>query len=308
MTRFAFTTLVVRDYDEAIAWFTSRLGFLLTEDSPRGNGKRWVTLRPPGGEAGLLLARGVAEAQLASVGAQTGGRVAFFLHTDDFDRDHAVFLAKGVEFTEEPRNEEYGKVAVFVDLYGNKWDLIGRKRITHGEAPFTLAEGVPLLERTPVALRGLLSGLPNAWTRATEGADSWSPYDIVGHLIHGERADWMPRVEHILAHGDTTPFAPFDREAMLREPTGRTIEELLQNFASLRAASLGGLRSLKLTTVDLDRCGLHPALGPVTLGQLLATWVAHDLDHLAQISRVMARRYGSAVGPWRAYLPLIGRR
>ena len=124
MTRLALATLVVRDYDEAIAWFTTALGFTLTEDSDLGHGKRWVTVRPPQGGAGLLLARATNDRQQAHVGDQTGGRVAFFLHTDDFTRDHAAFTARGVAFVEPPRREEYGMVAVFQDLYGNKWDLV----------------------------------------------------------------------------------------------------------------------------------------------------------------------------------------
>jgi len=124
VTRLALATLVVRDYDEAIAWFTTRLGFTCTEDSELGNGKRWVTVRPPAGEASLLLARAASERQQAHVGDQTGGRVAFFLHTDDFARDHAAFTARGVTFVEGPRKQEYGMVAVFTDLYGNRWDLV----------------------------------------------------------------------------------------------------------------------------------------------------------------------------------------
>ncbi len=124
MTSFALATLVVRDYDEAIAWFTSKLGFTLTADEPREKGKRWVTVHPAGSAAGLLLARAATAPQEAHVGDQTGGRVAFFLHTDDFDSDHAAFTSRGVVFVEGPRLEDYGKVAVFRDLYGNKWDLV----------------------------------------------------------------------------------------------------------------------------------------------------------------------------------------
>jgi len=120
-------TVVVRDYDEAIAWFTGKLGFTLTEDSDLGHGKRWVTVRPPRGDAGLLLARGANPVQQARIGDQTGGRVAFFLHTDDFARDHAAFTARGVAFVEAPRREEYGMVAVFTDLYGNRWDLVEQR-------------------------------------------------------------------------------------------------------------------------------------------------------------------------------------
>lgn len=146
-----------------------------------------------------------------------------------------------------------------------------------------------------------------AWTSAREGEGTWSAYDIVGHLIHGERADWIPRTEHILAHGAAVPFAPFDREAMFRESAGRSLAELLEEFDRLRAASLARLRSLELGEEDLDRPGRHPALGDVTLRQHLASWVVHDLGHLAQIARVMAKRYRDAVGPWRAYLPILDR-
>ncbi|MEE2690882.1 MAG: VOC family protein [Pseudomonadota bacterium] len=125
--RLALVTLVVADYDEAIEWYTDRLGFSLVEDSDLGGGKRWVVVAPPGGGAGLLLAKAAGDAQKRAVGAQTGGRVAFFLHTDDFARDHAAMLAKGVRFIEAPRDEPYGRVAVFEDLYGSKWDLIEPK-------------------------------------------------------------------------------------------------------------------------------------------------------------------------------------
>ena len=174
-------------------------------------------------------------------------------------------------------------------------------------APFSLAEALPLLERTPTTLAALLTGLPEEWTRATEGEGTWSAYDIVGHLIHGERTDWIVRTEHILAHGAAIPFTPFDREAMLHAPGDRPLPILLGEFAGLRAGNLARLRALGLGAADLDRPGLHPALGPVTLGQLLATWTAHDLSHLGQVARVMAKRYRAAVGPWRAYLPLLDR-
>jgi catechol 2,3-dioxygenase-like lactoylglutathione lyase family enzyme len=305
VTSLALTTLVVRDYDEAIAWFTTRLGFKLTADEPRENGKQWVTVHPTRGGAGLLLARAATEPQVAHVGDQTGGRVAFFLHTDDFDRDHAAYLSRGVEFTESPRHEEYGKVAVFRDLYGNKWDLVERRPAP--SPPFDLDEAVSFLERTPAVLAALLAPLPPGWTDANEGPGSWSPFDIVGHLIHGEQTDWIPRAEHILKHGDAVPFAPFDREGMRREPRAPSIDALLSRFAAARTTSLTRLRALALTPADLERRGRHPALGPVTLGQLLATWVAHDLDHLAQVARVLAKRQRTAVGPWREYLPLLSR-
>jgi hypothetical protein len=173
-------------------------------------------------------------------------------------------------------------------------------------ASFSLDESVPVLARTPGVLRALLADLPEPWVTATEGEGTWSPYDVVGHLIHGERTDWIPRVEHILQHGESVPFPPFDRFAMFEASRGRTLAELLGTFAELRAASLDRLRSL-VSPADLGRRGKHPELGSVTLGQHLSTWVAHDLNHIGQIARVMARRYTTAVGPWREYLPLLGR-
>jgi DinB superfamily len=171
---------------------------------------------------------------------------------------------------------------------------------------FSFELGMPVLERTPAVLQTLLEGLPPAWTESRDGPDTWSPFDVVGHLIHGERTDWVPRIEHVLAHGDTVPFPVFDRVAMFEASRGRTLAELLATFAELRAASLDRLRSLRLTSADFGRRGLHPGLGVVTLGQHLATWVAHDLSHIAQIVRVMGRQYGVAVGPWKAYLPMLG--
>ncbi len=172
---------------------------------------------------------------------------------------------------------------------------------------FELDTAVPLLRRTPAVLRALLLDLPDVWTTATEGPGTWSPYDVVGHLIHGERADWIPRLEHIVAHGEAVPFAPFDREAMFEESRGRSLTELLDTFAELRAANVERLVGFGLTEADYARRGRHPALGAVTLRQLLATWVTHDFSHLAQISRVIARQYTDAVGPWRAYMSVLPR-
>lgn len=171
---------------------------------------------------------------------------------------------------------------------------------------FCFADALPVLRRTPTVLRELLAGLPAGWTGATEGEGSWSPYDVVGHLIHGERTDWLPRAEHLLSHGETLPFPPFDQEAMFAASRGLALAELLDSFAHLRAESLARLDALGLTDADLARRGLHPELGVVTLGQHFATWVAHDLGHLGQIVRVMARQYGAAVGPWRKYLSILG--
>ena len=170
---------------------------------------------------------------------------------------------------------------------------------------FRLDEAIPVLQSTPRVLRALLDELRDEWTRATERPGAWSPYDVVGHLIHADRTDWMPRVEHILQHGDTVPFPPFDREAMFAASQGKSLADLLNSFEQLRGGSLARLASLHLTDDDLTRRGLHPDLGPVTMAQLLATWVAHDLSHIAQVSRAMATQYRDAVGPWRAYLSIL---
>ncbi|HXG54704.1 MAG TPA: DinB family protein [Vicinamibacterales bacterium] len=171
---------------------------------------------------------------------------------------------------------------------------------------FQFDDALPVLRRTPAVLRELLLDLPRPWTGATEGPGTWSPFDVVGHLIHGERTDWMPRVEHLLRHGDTVPFPVFDREAMFAESQGLALGELLDTFARSRTESLDRLMALGLTGADLTRRGRHPEFGVVTLGQHLATWVAHDLSHVGQVVRVMARQYSTAVGPWQAYLPILG--
>ena len=170
-----------------------------------------------------------------------------------------------------------------------------------------LNDVVAVLERTPATLRALLAGLPETWIRATEGNGTWTPYDVIGHLIHGEHTDWIPRVRHIMA-GDTRPFEPFNRTAMFTESHSKTLDELLANFAELRRKNIDILVEMKLTEEDWERKGLHPELGEVTLGQLLATWVVHDLDHVAQVTRTMAKVYSDTTGPWRAYLSILGDR
>jgi hypothetical protein len=165
-------------------------------------------------------------------------------------------------------------------------------------------DAVAILERTPAAVSALLDGVPDVWARATEGEGTWSPYDVVGHLVHGERADWMPRARHILS-GETRPFAPFDRTAQFTESEGKSLGELLAAFAELRRSNVDGLLAMSLGESDLGRTGQHPDFGEVTLGQLLATWVVHDLDHVAQIARTMAKVYADAVGPWQAYLSIL---
>lgn len=172
---------------------------------------------------------------------------------------------------------------------------------------FDLAAGVEILERTPSTLQAMLTGLSPFWVDATEGPETWSPYVIVGHLIHGERSDWIPRARIILAQGVNRRFTPYDRVAQVRESRGKSLAQLLEEFAHLRAENLATVVAWRLTEAQLALEGEHPEFGPVTLRQLLATWVAHDLGHVAQAARVMAKQYREAVGPWRAYLPVLER-
>lgn len=172
---------------------------------------------------------------------------------------------------------------------------------------FQLTEAQEILKRTPDTLHALLDNLPQEWLRANEGAETWSPFDIVGHLIHGEETDWIPRAKIILAHGAARNFPPFDRFAMLEKSQDKSISELLATFARLRGESLQELARMNLTPEMLEKYGQHPALGTVTLSQLLATWVVHDLGHIAQIARVMAKQYSVAVGAWQAYLPILNK-
>jgi hypothetical protein len=168
-----------------------------------------------------------------------------------------------------------------------------------------LPHTVALLGRTPATLNALLRELPDAWTSQHEGDNTWSAFDIVGHLIHGDRTDWMPRVRMVLDRGETRAFEPFDRWGHVRESQGKSLGQLLDEFARVRSDNLDALRALNLRADDLGRRGLHPALGVVTLSELLATWAAHDLNHLHQISRVMAHQYREAVGPWSGYLGVL---
>ncbi len=170
---------------------------------------------------------------------------------------------------------------------------------------FDLVHATEILERTPAVFRALTRGLPEAWTAPNEGADTFSAFDNLGHLIHGERTDWIPRARIILAQGENRRFEPYDRFAQARESQGKTMDELVDEFASLRAANLDVLRGWNLTDRELALEGEHPAFGNVTLRQLLATWIAHDLGHIAQTARVMAKQYREAVGPWRQYLPIL---
>jgi hypothetical protein len=172
---------------------------------------------------------------------------------------------------------------------------------------FTLDEARQVLTRTPSVLNALLGGLHPDWTEADEGPDTWSPRVVLGHLIHGEKTDWIPRAKIILAGDESAEFEPFDRFAQLRNHRGTPVPDLLSEFGEMRAANLATLDGFGLGERDLARRARHPAFGPVTLGQLLSTWVVHDLGHVAQISRTMSKRYAADVGPWRAYLPVLTR-
>ncbi len=172
---------------------------------------------------------------------------------------------------------------------------------------FSLDAGIEVLTRTPTTLRAMLRGLPSQWIGANEGSDTWSPQDVVGHLIHGEETDWIPRAKIILTKGESQAFEPFDRFAQGRRFAGWSLERLLDRFAELRAQGIETLRGWHLTREQLALRGLHPELGRVTLSQLLASWVVHDLGHIGQIARVMAKQYTIAVGPWKAYLPVLTR-
>ncbi len=170
---------------------------------------------------------------------------------------------------------------------------------------FNLNQSIEILERTPQVLDHLLSGLSDEWIFTNEGADTWSPYDIVGHLIHGEKTDWMTRLEIILSDSENRTFAPFDRFAQFEDSKGKSLAELLSTFKTLRMENLVRLKALNLSSDLNDQQGIHPAFGSVTLSELLSTWVVHDLNHINQITRVLAHRYQSDVGPWKAYLKVL---
>jgi hypothetical protein len=171
--------------------------------------------------------------------------------------------------------------------------------------PHNLEETIAVLTRTPSALNALLRGLPPIWTSRDEGEGTWSVYDVIGHLIHGERSDWMVRVRTILESGEAQPFARFNREGHTEESKGKSLEQLLDEFERVRAENLHELQALALQPDDMCRRGLHPALGVVTLSQLLATWAAHDMTHLHQIARIMACQYRDLVGPWSEFLGVL---
>jgi hypothetical protein len=171
---------------------------------------------------------------------------------------------------------------------------------------FDLAETLDILERTPSVVGTLLRGTSPSWHAANEGPDTWSALDVVGHLIHGEETDWIPRAQIILEHGESRPFERFDRFAQFGRFAGWSLDQLLDRFAHLRQANLKIVKDWRLTASQLALPGRHPELGSVTLRQLLATWAVHDLNHIAQIARVLAKQYGNEVGTWRAYLSILG--
>ena len=170
---------------------------------------------------------------------------------------------------------------------------------------FDLDRSIEILQRTPDTLHALLSGLSDGWTLSNYGPETFSPFDVVGHLIHAEQTNWMTRARVILEHGEAATFPPFDRYAMYAASKGKSMADLLRDFASLRAKNLDDLRKLKLTPQQLELRGIHPQFGSVTLSQLLATWVVHDLGHLHQIAKAMAFQYREEVGPWREYLSIL---
>jgi len=170
---------------------------------------------------------------------------------------------------------------------------------------FELQDAIEILGRTPATLNAMLGDVPEMWLVQNEGPETWSPYDIVGHLIHGEETDWIPRARIILEHGEGRAFESFDRVAMFEKSRGESIAELLDTFAALRKESLHELNEMHLTPALLEKRGKHPELGVVTMKQLLAAWVVHDRGHVRQVVRVMAKQYRDAVGPWRAYLSIL---
>ena len=170
---------------------------------------------------------------------------------------------------------------------------------------YSINEAAQVLEKTPLVLRSLLTGLSDGWTLSNEGPDTFSPYDVLGHLIHGEKTDWVTRAKIILAFGISKPFTPWDRFAQYEESKGKTLDQLLDEFAAVRKENMQWFSSLNLTETDLDRTGMHPTLGEITLRNLLSTWVVHDLTHIAQITRVMAKQYKEEMGPWPEFFRIL---
>ncbi|KAA3611990.1 MAG: DinB family protein [Calditrichaeota bacterium] len=170
---------------------------------------------------------------------------------------------------------------------------------------FSLKKSIEILEKTPSVLENLLTNLSDNWINQNEGENTWSPFDIVGHLLHGEKTDWITRTERIIKYGTEKAFDPFDRFAQLETSKGKTIKQLLNEFARLRKENLAVLSEMNIQEKDLEKKGIHPNFGEVTLKELLATWVVHDLGHISQVVRVMAKQYKEEIGPWKAFLPIV---
>ena len=170
---------------------------------------------------------------------------------------------------------------------------------------YDLNKSMAILERTPAVLHTLLSGLHDDWVMHNEGPETFSPYDVIGHLIHGEKTDWATRAKLILEFGNTKPFVPWNRFAQFEESEGKSLQQLLDEFAAIRAENIIWFKDLHLTEADLDKKGMHPKLGEVTLRNLLATWVVHDLTHIAQVTRVMAKQYKEEMGPWPEFFRIL---
>lgn len=170
---------------------------------------------------------------------------------------------------------------------------------------FAIEKSIPLLDRAPRVFRTMLEGLDESWTHRNEGSETWSAFDVMGHLLHGEVTDWIPRLEIILNDGPIKTFKPFDRFAQFKESEGKTLHQLLDEFETARKYSMEKLMSKNITEKDYNRTGIHPSFGTVTLSQLLSTWTVHDLTHINQIARVMARQYQDAIGPWREYINML---
>ena len=170
---------------------------------------------------------------------------------------------------------------------------------------YKLKESREILERTPYIIQAFLKNISSDWAKQNEGGESWSPYEILGHLIHGERTDWIPRCQIILDFGTSHPFTPFDRNAQKNESKGKSLSQLIDEFKKLRKENLAKLDAMELTEEDLEKKGMHPALGEVNLSELLASWTVHDLSHIAQIARVMAKQYRNEIGPWEEYLTIV---
>jgi len=170
---------------------------------------------------------------------------------------------------------------------------------------YQLKDALEILERTPKVLSSLLLGVSKQWTQNNEGNESWSPYDVIGHLVHGEKTDWMPRLEIVLDNGSNKTFEPYDRFAQFKMSKGKDISQLLKEFETLRQQNLNTLRSKNLTSKDFIKTAIHPSLGTIELKNMLAAWVVHDLGHIAQVSRVMAKQYSEEIGPWKQYLTIV---